>query len=138
MKIFYSAKTGGFYHTSLQDDYESSPTGWPDDAIEIDNETYKSLLTAQAGGKMIASDEHGLLVVTDPEVDHIGEAVRKKQQLMSTATAAIAPLQDAYDLDVITKDEKALLIAWKAYRVALIRIDTLTAPDIEWPVIPEN
>ncbi|EMG9853476.1 tail fiber assembly protein, partial [Escherichia coli] len=29
-----------------------------------------------------------------------------------------------------------LLEAWKKYRVLLNRIDTSTAPDIEWPEIP--
>ncbi|EJZ1390201.1 tail fiber assembly protein, partial [Escherichia coli] len=27
--------------------------------------------------------------------------------------------------------------AWKKYRVLLNRVDTSTAPHIEWPVIPE-
>lgn len=27
--------------------------------------------------------------------------------------------------------------AWKKYRVLLNRVDTSTAPDIEWPEIPE-
>ncbi|HHI0038141.1 tail fiber assembly protein, partial [Escherichia coli] len=31
---------------------------------------------------------------------------------------------------------KALLAAWKKYRVLLNRVDTSTAPDIEWPATP--
>ncbi|KIE64605.1 tail fiber assembly protein [Escherichia coli] len=30
-----------------------------------------------------------------------------------------------------------MLEAWKKYRVLLNRVDTSTAPDIEWPEIPE-
>ncbi|MDI0552840.1 tail fiber assembly protein, partial [Escherichia coli] len=48
----------------------------------------------------------------------------------------IAPLQDAVDLEIATEEETSLLEAWKKYRVLLNRIDTSTAPDIEWPEIP--
>ncbi|EOM6987716.1 tail fiber assembly protein, partial [Escherichia coli] len=49
---------------------------------------------------------------------------------------AIAPLQDAVDLEMATDDEQALLLAWKKYRVLLNRVDTSTAPDVEWPAVP--
>ncbi|EPO1520873.1 tail fiber assembly protein, partial [Escherichia coli] len=35
-----------------------------------------------------------------------------------------------------TEEEASLLTAWKKYRVLLNRIDTSTAPDIDWPTIP--
>ncbi|WP_169758299.1 tail fiber assembly protein, partial [Escherichia coli] len=35
-----------------------------------------------------------------------------------------------------TKEETSLLAAWKACRVLLNRVDTSTAPDIEWPTNP--
>ncbi|EEY8750154.1 tail fiber assembly protein [Escherichia coli] len=39
-------------------------------------------------------------------------------------------------MEIATEEEKALLAAWKTYRVLLNRVDTSTAPDIEWPAIP--
>ncbi|MEE7406260.1 tail fiber assembly protein, partial [Escherichia coli] len=48
----------------------------------------------------------------------------------------IAPLQDAADLEIATEEENSLLEAWKKYRVLLNRVDTSTAPDIEWPTWP--
>ena len=48
----------------------------------------------------------------------------------------IAPLQDAVDLEIATEEENSLLEAWKKYRVLLNRVNTTTAPDIEWPVAP--
>ncbi|MBG6242237.1 MAG: tail fiber assembly protein, partial [Candidatus Symbiopectobacterium sp. Dall1.0] len=57
--------------------------------------------------------------------------------LMQKASAAIAPLQDAADLDMATEAESALLVAWKTYRVLLNRVDISTAPDIEWPEQPQ-
>ncbi|EFU0752417.1 tail fiber assembly protein [Escherichia coli] len=35
-----------------------------------------------------------------------------------------------------TEEETSLLEAWKKYRMLLNRVDTSTAPDIEWPTNP--
>ncbi len=48
----------------------------------------------------------------------------------------IAPLQDAVDLEIATEEENSLLEARKKYRVLLNRVNTTTAPDIEWPTVP--
>ncbi|WP_277888405.1 tail fiber assembly protein, partial [Escherichia coli] len=42
------------------------------------------------------------------------------------------------DLGMATDDETKLLLAWKKYRVLLNRVDTSTAPDIEWPEEPDT
>jgi len=73
-----------------------------------------------------------------PPVDYLTPATTERDALMSAATIAIAPLQDAADLDEATEEEAALLKKWKQYRVALNRIDLSTAPDISWPEIPAN
>lgn len=66
----------------------------------------------------------------------IAEAEARKQALIVEANSAIAPLQDAVDLDMATPEEESLLRSWKKYRVLLNRVDTSTAPDITWPVKP--
>ncbi len=66
----------------------------------------------------------------------IREAEETKKSLMQVASEHIAPLQDAVDLEIATEEEASLLTAWKKYRVLLNRIDTSTAPDIDWPTIP--
>ncbi|WP_309297217.1 tail fiber assembly protein [Providencia rettgeri] len=71
-----------------------------------------------------------------PKEQLIAEVEQQKQSLLAEANNAIAPLQDAVDLDMATDEEKAKLTAWKTYRVYLNRVDTSTAPDIEWPVKP--
>ncbi|MCG3461557.1 tail fiber assembly protein [Xenorhabdus bovienii] len=68
---------------------------------------------------------------------HITEAETKKRSLIFKATTAIAPLQDAVDLDMATNEEKAALLAWKKYRVLLNRVDCTTAPDVKWPEQPK-
>lgn len=55
--------------------------------------------------------------------------------LISQASLAMAPLQDAVDLDEATADETALLKQWKLYRVAVNRVD-LTVQDCAWPARP--
>ncbi|BFT62377.1 tail fiber assembly protein [Pseudomonas moorei] len=58
-----------------------------------------------------------------------------KDALLDMATAAIAPLQDAVDLEDATTEETARLKKWKQYRVAVNRID-LTVLNPGWPVAP--
>lgn len=71
---------------------------------------------------------------TDAENEHLLMlAEQEKINLLAVATSAIAPLQDAVDLDMATKVETALLMEWKKYRVLLNRVDT-SKP--EWPTPP--
>ncbi len=82
---------------------------------------------------------NGTAWVKDTEAEklfRIREAEETKNSLMQVASEHIAPLQDAADLEIATEEETSLLEAWKKYRVLLNRVDTSTAPDIEWPAIP--
>ncbi|ERC72986.1 caudovirales tail fiber assembly family protein, partial [Escherichia coli 08BKT055439] len=79
---------------------------------------------------------NGTAWVKDAEAEklfRIREAEETKNSLMQVASEHIAPLQDAVDLEIATEEETSLLEAWKKYRVLLNRVDTSTAPDIEWP-----
>ncbi|BFT63292.1 tail fiber assembly protein [Pseudomonas moorei] len=58
-----------------------------------------------------------------------------KDAMLAVATLAIAPLQDAVDLDEATAEETALLKKWKQYRIAVNRID-LTIASPPWPAQP--
>lgn len=68
----------------------------------------------------------------------LATVVSEQAQRRALADAAIAPLQDAVELDEATESEAALLIDWKRYRVALSRLpDQEGYPsDIEWPAPP--
>lgn len=59
-------------------------------------------------------------------------------QRRAAADAAIAPLQDAVDIDEATPDEEARLKLWKKYRVALSRVPEQEGyPNrIDWPAPP--
>lgn len=60
----------------------------------------------------------------------------QKQGLLEQARQHIGPLQDAVDLNMATEQEIHALNAWKAYRVALHRLDP-SKGKITWPDRPE-
>ncbi|WP_413535883.1 tail fiber assembly protein [Rahnella inusitata] len=70
--------------------------------------------------------------------ENISQATKTVSDLMATANASIAPLQDAVDFDEATEGEQATLTAWKKYRIALNRLDLSAAPDIHWPEVPTH
>lgn len=74
--------------------------------------------------------------ITLAPVDHYAVAKLERQNRLNEASNAIAPLQDADELDMATEDERAVLSLWKRYRVMLNRLDLSKAPDIQWPERP--
>lgn len=136
----YSKDSNGFYFKGLKADYLKSGT-WPTDAVDITDSQYNDLMSAQASGATISADENGLPVSVDPlpptPEELIAAANAKKVELMDKANLAITPYQDAVDIGEATEEEKARLLMWKQYRVQLNRVDTSTAPKIDWPKKPE-
>lgn len=65
-------------------------------------------------------------------------AGHKQIELKAIADAAIQPLQDKFDVDDIEPEEKALLIAWKKFRIALTKVETQPGYplNVDWPVQP--
>lgn len=70
---------------------------------------------------------------------HLEWVKSETTRLRGIADTAIAPLQDAVDLEEATPEEEAKLKLWKKYRVALNRLpDQPGYPTtITWPVMPE-
>ncbi|WP_433739838.1 tail fiber assembly protein [Pseudomonas putida] len=66
------------------------------------------------------------------------DALAENAKCRTVADKAIAPLQDAVDIDEATDAEVLLWKAWKKYRVALNRVpEQLGYPaTIDWPVAP--
>ncbi|RYY85106.1 MAG: hypothetical protein EOO15_17845 [Chitinophagaceae bacterium] len=69
---------------------------------------------------------------------HLAQVVAETAVRRDVADKAIAPLQDAVDLDEATQAEAAALKQWKRYRVALNRLpDQPGYPaTIDWPAPP--
>ncbi|MCW4538279.1 tail fiber assembly protein [Providencia sp. 2024EL-00606] len=74
--------------------------------------------------------------ITDTEAQKaafIAHAEQEKAQRLDEANKTITYLQDAIEIGLDDDDYEAKLKVWKTYRVYVNRVDTSTAPDIEWP-----
>ncbi|HFZ1320505.1 TPA: tail fiber assembly protein [Klebsiella aerogenes] len=132
----------------------------PSDAVEISEEEYRSFYLSINNGCRIYIKNNAFeisdkkpdkyhqwdsaslsWVITEEsrakmEHDLIGSNINKKQSLMSEASSAMAPLQDAVDIGIATEEEKITLEKWKKYRVVLNRLSVNSSDDIEWPTTP--
>lgn len=135
----FSATTAGFYPIDMLDSYEQAGT-LPADLVDVTDEMYDEFTSQPPEGKTRGSTPEGLPAWVDipqPTPEQLrSQAAQKKMKLMSDATAAIAPLQDAVDTGIATADETRQLTAWKTYRALLSRINPDDAPDIHWPDVP--
>ena len=131
----YSPSNNAFYDTAINKEI-------PGDAINITDQAWSDLLAGQAEGKLIACGADMLPCLTEQPLltagDLISQAENKRSRLRAEADAAIQPLQDASDLGIATEDEVSQFLAWKKYRVMLMRVSTELAGNIIWPSKPEN
>lgn len=129
----YSPSTNAFYDTSIN-------LVIPDDAVKITDKKWSDLLAGQAEGKLIACGADMLPCLTEPPPptaeELISQAEDKRSRLRAEADAAIQPLQDASDLGIATDDEASQLVAWRKYRVMLMRINVEDTVSIAWPEVP--
>lgn len=129
----YSPSNNAFYDTAINKEI-------PGDAINITDQAWSDLLAGQAEGKLIACGADMLPSLTDQPLptaeELISKAEDKRSRLRAEADTAIQPLQDASDLGMATDDEASLLVAWKKYRVMLMRINTKDPEEIAWPEQP--
>ncbi|KYM71025.1 tail fiber assembly protein [Pantoea agglomerans] len=129
----YSPSANAFYDTSIN-------LVIPDDAVKITDKKWADLLAGQAEGKMISCGADMLPCLIDQPLptaeELISQAEDKRSRLRAEADMAIQPLQDAADLGIADDDEASLLIAWKKYRVILMRLNLLEDKKIVWPEQP--
>lgn len=138
---YYSATTGGFYAESNREQFEHSPSGWPDDALEVSNEKYEYLFAGQAQGKCIVPDENGAPTLSDPPAPTkeqlIATSEAEKSQRLAVAQTTITVWQTKLLMGrKLTDSESENLNAWIDYIDAVTATDTSTAPDINWPTPP--
>lgn len=89
----------------------------------------------------VAVDESPIPEIKEPvdtPVDYAGEALAEILRHRASADYAIAPLQDAVDIDEATDLEVLLLKEWKKYRVLLSRVPEQPGYPtvIDWPIAP--
>lgn len=138
MEILYSAASKGFYSREIHGD------SMPSDCLPIEGgvQEHQQLLEGQAQGMFIVAGEDGYRKLAEPPPE-TAESVRaqtlaERDFRLSQAAIRIAPLQDAVDIDVSTAEDKARLLSWKKYRVALNRIEEgeRFPLSVDWPAPP--
>ena len=111
-------------HQPLKDEYDS--------ILHVFFDIREHLNTLK---KMTTKEVEAYLNPPIPKEQLIAEAEQRKQSLLVEANNAIAPLQDAVDLDMATDEEITLLKKWKKYRVLLNRLD-VSDVDVVFPEQP--
>jgi hypothetical protein len=123
--IRYSASRNSFYSTEL--DYPNLP----DDLVEIQEETYAQLLTAQSSGKQIVPGTDGRPIAQDPTFtdDQLAASARADRDArLAVADNMVNTLEDAGQSST----------AWRQYRVQLRDVPAQPGfpRSIQWPVAP--
>lgn len=137
MSIKFSPSTCGFYFEEDKDMYLAVGS-WPTDLVDVDEDQYRALMKDCAAGKTISAGKDGKPIAETAvrqEADIVAANERERDARLAEATVRIAPLQDAFDLDLATDEEKTLLTQWRTYRMLVNRVDiNLAGP--EWPEQP--
>ncbi|AJJ07531.1 phage tail protein [Yersinia pseudotuberculosis] len=87
------------------------------------------------GGVWAETSGPSTIDISAQKAEFVTQAKLKKSKLISDASDRIEILKDRIEAG---QDKAAELKLWKSYRIALDDIDVSTAPDIEWPVSPDN
>jgi len=137
---YWSASTNAFYAVALREQYEASGS-LPSDITDIDDSVASVFMGMPPEGKERGVGADNMPAWNDLPLPSpaqlVSHADMKKAELRAAADSEITWLQDAVDAGIATDEETAALAEWKKYRVMLMRIDTSSAPDIEWPALSE-
>ena len=129
MTKFYSRTTKGFYESSIH-------KVMPEDAYEISDEVYHSLLQEQVSGKIIIHNGDNPKAIDRPAInvsaENMWDMIREKRnQLLKDSD--FSQLTDVQDL--MTDEQKA---QWIAYRTALRNITNAVNPgNVKFPEKPK-
>lgn len=139
MKALFSSKLIAFIPENMAIDGSYSPDV-TDNLIVVSNEELSTYWRQEPPvGKMLGAANGRPAWVDLPPSTHeelVASANAKKSQLKLVADSEIEWRQDAVNDGSASDREIADLAAWRKYRVALMRVDTSKAPDIEWPDMP--
>ncbi|AWH88012.1 tail fiber assembly protein [Limnobaculum parvum] len=141
MNYIYSAKNNAFYPIELKFEYENSKS-WPDDGVAVSDSIFNEFSGQNSTGKIRASDSEGVPIwreqppLTPDEL--IMGAENKRKYLIIEANDVIN--KNNWPSKLILKRllevEKISFNEWLDYIDALNAIDTSTAPNITWPIVP--
>lgn len=113
----------------------------PEDIAPVSNETFSIFSGTPPEGMLRGADDNGNPAwVSIPPLSHeqlVEQAEEVKGELLNNAKSTISLWQTELQLDVISDEDKASLIAWMKYIKAVQAVDTSKAPDVSWPDKPE-
>lgn len=134
--MFFNITNFGFYDPEDEPYYGEH---WPDDSklIEISDSDYETFSGSPPRGHKLGISDDGTLIWVEIPGQVAENNASIIDSLMAGATARIAPLQDAVDMNMATEEEAARLKTWKLYRIQLSRVDT-SATNMELPTPPEE
>lgn len=140
MNKYFSNEENSFYLEETVRVYEAQGIPVPSDLVKITDSEYEKFMVSPDRKTPRFNLNRNCMEWVDiappSKEESVDNADSLKSRLMSVATQAILPLQDAVDLEMATEKESTLLTEWKKYRVLLSRVDVNNAPDIEWPETP--
>lgn len=136
---FYSPSENAFFPIALKDAYDAANT-WPQDCNAISDELYAEYTATPPAGKIRGCGSNGQPIWVDyvSQIDPTEYASSKKTRLLTLATNAIAPLQDAVNLGMANESEIAVLKEWQIFRVLVNRVDPADGESIVWPTEPSS
>ncbi|MEX6250087.1 tail fiber assembly protein [Providencia hangzhouensis] len=107
-------------------------------AMQVSDDVWLDAVSANAN--FYDKNSNTFMIRDKPKTkeQEVEDAIERKSYLLLEANEAIAPLQDAVDLNMATDTEIGLLAAWKEHRVLVNRTDTSLAPNIEWSQAPTS
>lgn len=142
MKYLFSPSANAFYPNELKSYYEAAGS-LPADLIEVDSEVFDEF-SAIPEGKVRVVGNDGMPAWGDvpppTQTEIIAEAEREKQRRIDAANDFMNSKQwpGKAAIGRLTDDEKAQYNEWLDYLDALEAVDTASAPDINWPVAPQQ
>lgn len=131
MNIFYAASTRGFYRTG---------DNMPLDSVQVETDRFNELIHLQERGYIIAPGDNGYPVAIEVLVDPVESATSQLQYLILQANNYINNKQwpGKAAIGRLKSDELVRYNLWLDYLDALESLDISDAPDIRWPVGPED
>jgi len=126
MAIYFSKTTNGFYNSAIN-------TFIPGDAVEITQEAYSNLMSAQSNGQIIVPDSSG-----NPIAVNASSIPLTSDQLEKILKANAQAALDKSDVTLIRCVEHGIAIPteWVTYRTELRAIVAGTSTATALPITP--
>lgn len=137
----WSPSKNAFIPAGMVEDYRSA--GWDiNELIPVNYDVFAEYSVTPPDGKIRGISTTGLPEWKDaPQLttdEQIALAERKRQTLLAQANEITADWRTELELGMIDDDDKVKLTAWMKYIKAVKAVDISTAPDVNWPVRPEE